>query len=110
MVPGNISRRQPVNLVPGILPVACGRASTLSSRWFSKLEKKVNIHGGLKAGFKSIYGYTSDQNGIRHPLLDEPEANVNETDALFMLGACAAFVSYLINKARSAKLLDEKPG
>jgi hypothetical protein len=28
--------------------------------------------------------------------------NPDETDALFMIGACAAFVSYLINKARSA--------
>jgi len=75
----------------------------------SKLEKKANIHGGLKAGFKSIYGFTSDENGIRHPLLELPEAKVDETDALFMIGACAAFVSYLINKARSADLLGGKP-
>jgi hypothetical protein len=26
----------------------------------STLEKKVKIHGALKAGFKSIYGFTSD--------------------------------------------------
>jgi hypothetical protein len=33
---------------------------------------------------------------------------IDETDALFMIGACAAFVSYLINKAQSAGLLNSK--
>ena len=32
-------------------------------------------------------------------------AGVDETDALFMIGACAAFVSYLINKSRGAGLI-----
>jgi len=42
-----------------------------------------------------------------HParFLDEPVSQVDETDALYMLGSCAAFVSYLINKARQAGLL-----
>jgi len=71
----------------------------------AKLDAKVGIHGAMKAGFGSLYGYTSDEKGIRHPLLEGAEANVDETDALFMIGACAAFVSYLINKARAAGLL-----
>lgn len=70
----------------------------------SKLEAKTGIHGAPKSGFSSIYGFTSDEQGIRHPLLEKGDANVDEVDALFMLGACAAFVSYLINKARAAKL------
>jgi hypothetical protein len=75
----------------------------------AKLETKAKIHGGLKAGFNSIYGFTSDEKGIRHPLLDDGAAKVDETDALFMIGACAAFVSYLINKAHAAGLLTTKP-
>lgn len=73
----------------------------------AKLETKVKIHGALKRGFTALYGYTSDQEGIRHPLLDDGTAQVDETDALFMIGACAAFVSYMINKARGAGLLSE---
>jgi hypothetical protein len=75
------------------------------SEALAHLEKSAAIHGGLKKGFLSIYGYTSDEQGIRHPLIDDPAAKVDETDALFMIGACASFVSYLINKARSAGLL-----
>ena len=75
------------------------------SKAMAKLELKISIHGALKKGFTSIYGYTSNEQGIRHSLIDDPEAKVDETDALFMLGACAAFVSYLLNKARGAGLL-----
>jgi hypothetical protein len=76
----------------------------------ARLDAKVQIHGALKAGFGNLYGFTSNEQGIRHPLLEVPAAKVDETDALFMIGACAAFVSYLINKARSADLLGGKPG
>jgi hypothetical protein len=31
--------------------------------------------------------------------------DVDESDALFMIGACSAFVSYLINKSRTVGLL-----
>jgi hypothetical protein len=56
-----------------------------------RLESKTKIHHKLKHGFTNLYGYTSDEQGIRHPLLDDGTANVDETDALFMIGACAAF-------------------
>jgi hypothetical protein len=79
-------------------------SAALSSA-LGRLEKTAKIHKALKHGFVSLYGYTSDEKGIRHPLLDDGTANVDETDALFMIGACAAFVSYLINKARSAGIL-----
>ena len=71
----------------------------------AKLDAKVGIHGAMKAGFGNLYGYTSDKEDIRHSLLQEPAPSVDETDALFMLGACAAFVSYVINKSRLAGLL-----
>lgn len=71
-----------------------------------KLEANANIHKAMKAGFNSLYGFTSDEKGIRHPLLDEGDANVDETDAIFMFSACSAFVSYLIDKARAARLIE----
>lgn len=75
------------------------------SKAIKKLETSAKIHGAMKKGFKNLYGYTSDEKGIRHPLLDDGKAATDEYDALFMIGACAAFVSYMINKARVAGLL-----
>jgi len=75
------------------------------SKALSKLEQKTNIHGALKKGFLSLYGFSSDEQGIRHPLLDKEAPSVDEADAMFMIGACSAFLSYLINKSRAAGLL-----
>jgi hypothetical protein len=71
----------------------------------AKLDAKVGIHGAMRAGFASLYGSTSDEKGIRHALLEVPAASVDKTDALFMIGACAAFVSYLLSKAHAAGLI-----
>lgn len=89
---------------------AAARALTPSARELGpalrKLEESASIHEALKRGFGALYGFASDEKGIRHPLIDDDTANVDETDALFMLGACASFVSYLIGKGRRAGLLN----
>ena len=60
------------------------------------LEQHGHLHGSLKAAFGSLYGYSSDEEGVRHALVFSDDAQVDEADALFMLGACASFVSYLL--------------
>ena len=60
------------------------------------LEESGHLHGGLKAAFSTLYGYSSNEEGVRHALVFGDEAQVDEADALFMLGACASFVSYLL--------------
>jgi len=65
-----------------------------------KIENKVSLHPALKNAFSSLYGYTSDAEGIRHALLDEP--NLSFEDAKFMLVSCSAFINYLINKISKA--------
>jgi hypothetical protein len=72
------------------------------------LEEAWRIHGGLKNGFNNLYGYTSDEKGLRHPSIDDPNAKVDEADAMFIIGACSAFVSYLINKSRVSGILPAK--
>jgi hypothetical protein len=74
------------------------------SKALAKLENKISIHPALKKGFTSLYGYTSDEGGIRHALLDSGQAAVDEVDAIFFLGACSSFVSYLIGKSRGTGL------
>jgi hypothetical protein len=99
------SIRESIHAVEAVARVLEPGAQTLGPA-LSILEKSVRIHPALGKGFGSLYGFTSDEKGIRHALLDEPVAQVDEMDALYMLGSCAAFVSYLINKARQAGLLD----
>jgi hypothetical protein len=100
------SIRESIHAVEAVARVLEPGAQTLGPA-LSKLEKSVRIHPALGKGFGSLYGFTSDEKGIRHALPDEPVAQVDEADALYMLGSCAAVVSYLINKARQAGLLGE---
>jgi len=61
-----------------------------------EIEKKGELHGALKKGFLSLYGYTSDANGIRHSLMEE--SNLTANDAKFFLLVCTSFINYLKTK------------
>lgn len=60
------------------------------------IEGKCPIHPALKKAFSSIYGYTSDEDGIRHAMTETDK--VLYSDAKFMLVECSAFVNYLRTK------------
>lgn len=55
----------------------------------------VKLHHALKNSFSALYGYTSDEGGIRHAegLF---ESNVTFEEAKYMLVSCSAFINYLI--------------
>ena len=61
-----------------------------------KLDDSLNIHSALKSAYSKLYGYTSDKDGIRHSILEEP--NLSFSDAKYMLVSCSAFINYLIGK------------
>jgi hypothetical protein len=60
-------------------------------------QKKLNIHPALQEGLNKIYGYTSDESGIRHSLTDNGR-EVDCADALFIHVLCSAFVNYILQK------------
>ena len=68
-------------------------------------------HPALKDGIKKLYGYTSDKEGIRHPLIDSKDADVGFDEAIFVYAACVSFVDYLVNKQRQLEkvIADNKP-
>lgn len=65
------------------------------------LDKGGVLHGRLKEAFAKLYAYSNaDENGARHALVFNDVSKVDEADALFMLGACASFVSFLLARER----------
>jgi hypothetical protein len=63
------------------------------------LEVNGHLHGSLKKAFDLLYAYSSNEEGIRHANILSDKAQVDEADALFMQGACASFVSYLLARS-----------
>lgn len=65
----------------------------------NSLEKADLVkHPALKEAFSKLYGYTNDEQGIRHALLDKNSPDVDLDEAMFMFGACASFAAYLVSK------------
>ena len=62
------------------------------------IERRGALHPALKKAFDALYGYTNNEQGIRHALLDQTDTKVGLDEAVFMLGACASFASYLWRK------------
>lgn len=65
----------------------------------------IHLHIAFKEGIIKLYGWTSDDGGIRHALMDG-DSSVTENEARFMLVLCSAYVNYLIilyeNRNKSA--------
>lgn len=93
------SIKESISAVEGICNLINGVNATLG-KTLNLIESKVGMHGAMKSAFKSLYGYTSDSDGIRHALMDESKLDFE--DAKFMLVSCSAFVNYLVAKASKA--------
>lgn len=56
----------------------------------------IEIPQSLRQAFEKLYGYASDESGIRHAGIDFTNAGFDE--ARFMFVTCSAFVNYLSEK------------
>jgi hypothetical protein len=76
--------------------ISCNNNATLGDA-LKVIDAAKPMHAAFKQALLKLYGYTSDEGGIRHSLLEVP--NVDESDARFMLVACSAFVNYFISRS-----------
>ncbi len=86
------SVRESVHTVESVLRSVTKEPSV--SKALTELSKRRPIHEALKKGVMQLYGYGSDEPGIRHPLLVNGDVAVTEEDAMLMLGMCAAITTY----------------
>jgi hypothetical protein len=94
------SIKESISAVEAMCNLITANAKGTLGQALKELERRVAIHPALKSGFEKLYGYTSDAEGIRHALLEEP--NLSFEDAKFMLVSCSAFVNYLVTKSSKA--------
>lgn len=94
------SIKESISAVEAFCKLITNKKKATLGNALKKIENNVEIHAALKQGFNKLYGYTSDEQGIRHSLLDE--SNLYFEDAKFMLVACSAFINYLVSKSSKA--------
>ena len=93
--------RESIHAVESVARQLDPRASSTLEPALASLEKSGHLHHALKEAFSKLYGYASDEEGIRHPLIDKATSPAGQDEALFMLGACASFASYLWRRHRT---------
>ncbi len=97
------SIKESISAIESICQQITGDTKAELGKAIKKLESMMPIHGALKQSILSLYGYTSDADGIRHALMDE--SNLDQEDALYMLITCSSFANYLIVKANKLGIL-----
>ena len=92
------SVRESVHAVESVARQLDPEAAKTLAPALKSFQRHGRLHPAVTDAFSKLYGYTSDQQGIRHALLDQTDAQVGQDEAVFMLGACASFASYLWRK------------
>lgn len=90
------SIRESISAVEGIAKSIEPTADTLGPA-LARLKSSISLNPALASAFGKLYGYSSDEKGIRHALVFDGQPNVTERDALFMFGSCASFVAFLVS-------------
>lgn len=90
------SVKESISAVEAALKNFSGDASATLTEGLKVFEDKYGeLHPALRAGLVKLYGYTSDEKGVRHALMTE-RASVTIDDARFMVVICSAFANYLV--------------
>lgn len=90
--------KESISAVESICQIMVGDEKATLGAAIKKLKSNgINIHLALETAFSKLFGYTSDEGGIRHAEgLFVSEVSFEE--AKFMLVSCSAFVNYLISE------------
>jgi hypothetical protein len=96
------SIKESISAVESIVKKVTGKGEL--SKGLAELERAgLAIHPALRGAWVKMYGWTSDEDGIRHGGIEAADAD--QALARYVLVTCSAFVSYLTEEGRKTGLL-----
>lgn len=96
------SIKESISAIEAMCQIITGDYKAELGKALKVLERSIDIHPALKRGFSALYGYTSDEGGIRHAMIDENNSQFE--DAKYMLVSASAFINYLKVKYSKSKV------
>lgn len=87
------SIKESISAIESMAKIVAGDPKATLADALKALERNGQMHKALKDGFLKLYGYTNDEDGIRHSMLGEP--NLTSADAKYFLMSCTSFANYL---------------
>ncbi|WP_282044122.1 AbiJ-NTD4 domain-containing protein [Winogradskyella flava] len=94
------SIKESISAIESTLNILNGTTRLTFSKAFNELNTKLNLPGALVSSYKSLYGFTSDKEGIRHFLTEK--STLDQEDAIYFLVNCSSFINYLVTKSKKA--------
>ncbi|MGY2809578.1 AbiJ-NTD4 domain-containing protein [Bradyrhizobium sp. USDA 4506] len=91
------SVKESISAVESVARVITGNPKATLGDALKSINEKMPIHSALRDAMSKLYGYTSDEGGIRHSLLEAKD--LDEAEAKFMIVACSAFVNFCIQRS-----------
>jgi hypothetical protein len=91
------SIKESISAVESLAKTITGNPKATLGQALNVIERERKIHPSLLEAFSKLYGYTSDEGGIRHAMLEDP--NITVSDAKFFLMSCTSFINYMKSKS-----------
>lgn len=82
-----------VSAVESAARIVSGKHKATLADALKALDRDGSVHPALKDAWLKMYGYTSDEHGLRHAMTEDPD--IDFPTAKYMVVACAAFVNLL---------------
>jgi hypothetical protein len=95
------SVKESISAVESLASITLDESNGSLGKLLKKLKDEIGLHPSLGKAFSKLYGYTSDEGGIRHALTDVEKVDFN--DAKFMLVVCSAFINFVEGKAQDGR-------
>lgn len=95
--------KQSISAVESVLRIATGEETAKMASLLNSFEKTYGeMHPSLRVAIDKLYGYASDEEGVRHGATKA--STVGEPEARCMLVTCSALTNYLIQKSRTIRV------
>jgi uncharacterized protein (DUF1810 family) len=88
------SIKESISAVEAICRLIANSHSDTLGAAVKKVSTRTPLHPAFEQALLKLYGFTSDEGGIRHALMEEP--SLGYSDAKFMLVLCSAFTNFLL--------------
>jgi len=87
--------KESISAVDSLLKIVCNNKKTLAQN-IKKVCEKLNLHPAFCQAIEKLYGWSSDDKGIRHGK-SPGESDPLQAEAKFVLIAATAFINYLLD-------------
>jgi hypothetical protein len=92
------SVKESISAVESVCQTLAKKSGASLGDCMASIKSLTSMHPAFEKAIKQLYGYTSDEGGIRHALTEDSSLPTF-ADAKFMLVACSALINFLVAKA-----------